>query len=183
MMDSLIFLDSEIGADGALLEVAALKNRDVFWKGTTTQGLAEFVQNATFLVGHNLIHHDLVFLIPHCPALKALTPIDTLYLSPLLFPQWPYHRLVKDDKLYATEINNPLNDCYHCQALFEDEIDAFRAKNASLWSPRGRAAEKHEYWCTNSLICVSSKTTEMSNSLCSPLRVRPQWSLDNAYAN
>lgn len=38
MMDSLIFLDSEIGADGALLEVAALKNRDVFWKGTTTQG-------------------------------------------------------------------------------------------------------------------------------------------------
>lgn len=36
--------------------------------------------------------------------------IDTLYLSPLLFPHRPYHKLLKDDKLQTEEINNPLND-------------------------------------------------------------------------
>ena len=37
--------------------------------------------------------------------------VDTLYISPLLFPERPYHRLVKDDKLVSDQMNNPVNDC------------------------------------------------------------------------
>lgn len=36
--------------------------------------------------------------------------IDTLCLSPLLFPMRPYHALIKDDKLQSDSLNNPLND-------------------------------------------------------------------------
>jgi len=51
--------------------------------------------------------------------------IDTLYLSPLLFPKKPYHKLVKDDKLTTDELNNPLNDAKKARDLFNDEIEAF----------------------------------------------------------
>lgn len=51
--------------------------------------------------------------------------IDTLYLSPLLFPKRPYHSLVKDDKLQIEELNNPVNDSLKAKELFEDEVNAF----------------------------------------------------------
>jgi ATP-dependent DNA helicase RecQ len=40
----------------------------------------------------------------------AIPAIDTLPLSPLLFPKKPYHRLIKDDKLFSDQLNNPIND-------------------------------------------------------------------------
>lgn len=51
--------------------------------------------------------------------------IDTLYLSPLLFPNRPYHALLKYDKLCAEELNNPLNDSIKAMQLFYDEVNAF----------------------------------------------------------
>ena len=67
--------------------------------------------------------------------MKYLTPlfpkeikgkiIDTLYLSPLLFPKRPYHKLLKDDKLQVDELNNPVNDSQKASALFYDEVNAF----------------------------------------------------------
>ncbi|MDA3823581.1 MAG: hypothetical protein PF450_13360 [Bacteroidales bacterium] len=33
--------------------------------------------------------------------------IDTLFLSELLFPEKPCHKLVKDDKLDPENLNNP----------------------------------------------------------------------------
>jgi len=51
--------------------------------------------------------------------------IDTLYLSPLMFPRKPYHALLKDDKLQTDEINNPLNDAIKARDLFFDEVTAF----------------------------------------------------------
>ena len=58
-------------------------------------------EGAAFVVGHNVIRHDLPALAMLFPSLKlnALPAVDTLELSPLAFPENPYHSLVKDYKL------------------------------------------------------------------------------------
>lgn len=58
--------------------------------------------------------------------------IDTLFLSPLLFPAKPYHSLLKDEKLQTEEINNPLNDSKKAQDLFNDEVAVFHRLNDDL---------------------------------------------------
>ena len=59
--------------------------------------------------------------------LLAAEVIDTLYLSPLLFPKRPYHALLKDDKLQTDQLNDPVNDARKAAALFYDEVNAFFA--------------------------------------------------------
>ena len=51
--------------------------------------------------------------------------IDTLFLSPLVFPQKPYHKLLKDDKIIVDQLNNPLNDSMKCKILFDEEVAAY----------------------------------------------------------
>jgi len=83
---------------------------------------------ASFLLGHNLLTHDLPLLQAVAPdlALLRLPAIDTLRLSPLAFPQNPYHRLIKDYKLIRASLNSPLADCRSTLALFHDQHQAFR---------------------------------------------------------
>ena len=77
-----------------------------------------FVSKCDTICGHNIINHDLKYT-----ALRGNpTIIDTLYLSPLLFPKRPYHKLVKDDKLQVDELNNPANDSMKARDLLNDEI-------------------------------------------------------------
>ncbi len=95
--------------------------------------LDDFGHGASFLLGHNLIEHDLPILRDAAPALAllALPPVDTLRLSPLAFPQNPYHRLVKDYKLIRASLNSPLADCRTTLTLFSDQHAAFEALGAS----------------------------------------------------
>jgi len=80
-----------------------------------------FVSRCDTVCGHNIINHDLKYT-----ALRGnLTVVDTLFLSPLLFPQRPYHHLVKDDKLQVDELNNPVNDSMKARDLLNDEIAAW----------------------------------------------------------
>ena len=76
---------------------------------------------------HNIINHDLKYLRKAGVTLEYGDHdiLDTLFLSPLLFPAKPYHALVKDDKLQTQEINNPLNDSIKAKDLFFDEVAAF----------------------------------------------------------
>lgn len=93
----------------------------------------EFVNDANFLCGHNVINHDMRYLYEsmgqgeYDDFLSYWNVIDTLYLSPLIFPQRPYHSLFKDDKLVTDELNNPLNDAKKVKNLFLDEVEAFRS--------------------------------------------------------
>ena len=86
-----------------------------------TQSRAEFdtfVSTSDFVCGHNIIRHDLRFItLKNNP-----TIVDTLFLSPLLFPKHPYHHLVKDEKLMVDEFNNPVNDSMKARDLFNDEV-------------------------------------------------------------
>ena len=89
-------------------------------------------EGAAFVLGHNVIAFDQ-------PALAALHPglllhrlplIDTLELSPVAFPQNPYHRLVKDYKLCTTTRNDPVRDAELAYALFVDQSEALQQRVA-----------------------------------------------------
>lgn len=90
--------------------------------------LDELAQGAEAVLGHNIIEHDLPILHAYDAnlVLHSLPVIDTLRLSPLAFPQNPYHRLIKDYKLVRDSLNSPLADCKTTWALFQDQLQAFR---------------------------------------------------------
>ena len=48
---------------------------------------------------------------------KKWTLVNTLYVSPLLFTERPYHRLLNDDKLVSEQMNSPVNDCEKARDL------------------------------------------------------------------
>ena len=76
------------------------------------------------ILGHNIIDHDLALLQKFYPHLNLLNKpvIDTLLLSPLAFPKWPYHKLIKDYKLVSYSRNKPADDARLSWSLFEDEV-------------------------------------------------------------
>lgn len=82
---------------------------------------------ADFVLGHNVLDHDLPIVRALAPdlALHDLPVVDTLRLSPLAFPQNPYHRLVKDYKLIRDSLNSPLSDCRATWTLYQDQYQAF----------------------------------------------------------
>lgn len=87
---------------------------------------------AAFVLGHNVVAFDQPALAALHPelALHRLPLIDTLELSPLAFPQNPYHRLVKDYKLCTTTRNDPVRDAELAYALFTDQNEALQQRVA-----------------------------------------------------
>lgn len=126
MAESIVFIDSEIGvSDQKILDLGAVKENGLQFHSPSIGEFSAFIAGAAFLCGHNIIHHDLHYLRPLLAQPLSAKPIDTLYLSPLLFPERPYHALLKDDKLQTDELNDPLNDAEKARKLFYDEVNAF----------------------------------------------------------
>lgn len=132
---SIAFIDAEIDPiSGKVLDIGGVKrNGDNFHKPSVNEFIY-FLEGTKFVCGHNILKHDVKYL---GDALKSAginhnNLIDTLYLSPLLFPTKPYHALLKDDKLQSEELNNPLNDSIKAKDLLFDEIDAFKWTDNSL---------------------------------------------------
>lgn len=126
-------LDLEIGADGTLLAVGALYGQQELARSgrldrrAVLAELADFGRDAVYLLGHNLLGHDLPYLQAAAPELALLGKpvVDTLYLSPLAFPENPYHRLVKDYKLVRDSLNDPLADARLATRLLAEQWHAF----------------------------------------------------------
>lgn len=118
------FIDLEVDGRGKILDIGGVKAGQGFHSARIPE-FADFVSDCDCLCGHNIIEHDIKYLKPFLR--KEYILIDTLYLSPLLFPQKPYHKLLKDDKILTEELNNPLNDSLKAQSLYEDEVRAFNA--------------------------------------------------------
>ena len=53
-------------------------------------------------------------------------------LSALLFPNKPYHHLIKEDKLKPEDSNNPLNDSINAMKLFYEEVEAFNRLDSDM---------------------------------------------------
>ena len=132
-------VDVEVGmSDRKVHDIGALRYDGAVYHGCVTRDLADFLRDVEFVCGHNIIHHDAKYLFGE-ETVRAGTVdspytggqggsrfpwilVDTLYMSPLLFPERPYHRLLKDDKLESEQMNNPVNDCEKARDLLMDEI-------------------------------------------------------------
>ena len=114
-------IDIEISMnDHRIHDIGALRwDRAVFHSAKKIE-LLDFLKGVDFVCGHNIIHHDAKYLFEEDVYPWIL--VDTLYISPLLFPEKPYHRLLKNDKLVTEQLNNPVNDCEKAYDLLMDEV-------------------------------------------------------------
>ena len=88
-----------------------------------------FLNGVDFVCGHNIVNHDAKYLFADTN--PGFLLVDTLYLSPLLFPERPYHKLLKDDKLISEQLNNPVNDCEKARDLLMDEVARWQSLSVS----------------------------------------------------
>jgi ATP-dependent DNA helicase RecQ len=136
-MNSIAFIDTEISlTNHEILDIGGIKDDGQSIHTKSTAELITFIDGVDFICGHNILNHDLKYLQKAFTGsgINHLKVIDTLFLSPLLFPMKPYHHLVKDDKLQTEEFNNPLNDSIKARDLFNDESNAFNELDNSLKS-------------------------------------------------
>lgn len=134
-MQSIIFVDTEINPQSnKIVDMAAIKADGSVFHKVSLPEFVRFVAGSTFVCGHNILAHDTKYIgkVLIDAGVDAANIIDTLHLSPLLFPTKPYHALLKDDKLQTDEANNPLNDAIKARDLFYDEVAAFRQLDASM---------------------------------------------------
>ena len=118
------FLDVEVSVkERRVRDIGALRWDNSVFHSCNKQELVEFLNEVDFLCGHNIINHDVKYLFGKDSHKWEL--VDTLYVSPLLFPERPYHRLLKDDKLICDQMNNPVNDCKKAYDLLMDEVAAW----------------------------------------------------------
>lgn len=117
----LAFVDIEVGLkDHKIHDIGAVRYDGAFFHKASKGELFDFLKDVHYVCGHNIINHDAKYLFGDKSYNWLL--VDTLYMSPLLFPERPYHKLVKDDKLMNEQINNPVNDCEKARDLLMDEI-------------------------------------------------------------
>lgn len=115
------FVDVEIGLqDKKIHDIGAIRWDGAVFHSANKREFMAFLKNVEFVCGHNIINHDAKYLFGADAHSYSL--VDTLFLSPLLFPERPYHRLVKDDKLVSDQMNNPVNDCEKARDLLMDEV-------------------------------------------------------------
>ena len=138
--DEIAFIDTEVRVtDNKIADIGAVRTELPvltadglkFHSGNIWQ-FEQFLKNVTFVCGHNIINFDLKYVMPMLERAGVRSVIDTLCLSPLLFPQKPYHKLVKDDKLQSDDLNNPLNDAIKAMELFMDEVSVFESLDDTL---------------------------------------------------
>lgn len=122
-MGRFVFVDSEINSKNQITDLGAIKDDGAEFHNGNPRFFASFVTNSSFVVGHNIFRHDLLYLKKYLP--NRYTVIDTLFWSPILFPNKPYHKLVKDDKIDNDDVNNPLSDSIKCRDLYYDEVSKF----------------------------------------------------------
>lgn len=127
-MNSIVFFDTEIDpTSNKIKDIGGIRdNGNIFHSGSITDFIS-FLRDSHFICGHNIIRHDYKY-IQSAIANSGINPdniIDTLFLSPLLYPAKPYHALLKDDKLQCDDLNNPLNDSIKAKDLFYDEVSKF----------------------------------------------------------
>lgn len=127
-MPGIVFFDTEIHTETKkVLDIGAIRDDGAKLHSPSIKAFTDFLKGRHYVCGHNIIAHDLQYMDSHITAvIPNYLAIDTLCLSPLLFPMRPYHALVKDDKLQSDSVNNPLNDSLKAKELFDDEISTYR---------------------------------------------------------
>ncbi|MBK8747304.1 MAG: RecQ family ATP-dependent DNA helicase [Saprospiraceae bacterium] len=134
-MNSIAFIDTEVSPESKkIVDIGGIKDDNAIFHSPSIIDFTEFLEGSQFICGHNIINHDIRYIRTAVVGARidANNIIDTLFLSPLLFPTKPYHALLKDDKLQTEESNNPVNDSIKARDLFYDEINAFQKLDDGL---------------------------------------------------
>ncbi|KOS05666.1 ATP-binding protein [Flavobacterium akiainvivens] len=132
---SITFIDTEIESNkGKILDIGAIKADGNHFHKPSLGDFTQFLRGSEYVCGHNILNHDIKYVgnAVYDAGIDPSNIIDTLYLSPLLFPTKPYHALLKDDKLQTEDTNNPLNDSIKARDLFNDEVAAFYQTDEKL---------------------------------------------------
>lgn len=128
-----LLLDIEINEKNVMYSIGAVFGDTTFSTQpgskidlNTLKKLDEFGRDADFILGHNIISHDIPRILEVATDLKILQKplIDTLYLSPLAYPENPYHRLVKDYQLVRDSVNDPVQDAVLAGKVFGEQWDS-----------------------------------------------------------
>ena len=101
-MNSIAFIDTEIEPKSRkILDIGSVKGDGSTFHKTSVAEFIQFLNGTQFICGHNIFNHDLKYIGKAVAdaGINSANIIDTLFLSPLLFPTKPYHALLKDDKL------------------------------------------------------------------------------------
>ena len=124
----IVFIDTEVYLQTKkVADYGAVREDGAVLHSQSKADFEDFVSKCDTVCGHNIIYHDLKYTdLRGKPRI-----VDTLFLSPLLFPKRPYHHLVKDDKLQVDELNNPVNDSLKARDLLNDEIAAWHQLSAN----------------------------------------------------
>jgi ATP-dependent DNA helicase RecQ len=188
LMAQTLILDLETTRAGKIRHIGAIFNGSVYEKVKNAgsvkilKELDRFAQSATFILGHNLLGHDFPVLKIAAPWLELLKKpvIDTLYLSPLAFPQNPYHRLVKDYKLVRTAMNRPVEDAKLAASVFGDQWNRF----LSLAGQHPAAIDFYRFCFQESLFngFCGSGHAEVFSKLTSQTLLSPEEALDRFMA-
>ncbi|MEO8769053.1 MAG: RecQ family ATP-dependent DNA helicase [Ferruginibacter sp.] len=134
-MNSIAFIDTEIEPKShKILDIGSVKDNGNSFHSNSVTDFIKFLNGTEYICGHNILNHDLLYIQQAVTDAK-INPaniIDTLFLSPLLFPTRPYHALLKDDKLQTEDTNNPLNDSIKAKDLFLEEVSIFNQVEEKL---------------------------------------------------
>ena len=134
-MNSIAFVDTEIEPKSRkILDIGGIKGEGNSFHSNSIAEFTNFLRGTKFVCGHNIFNHDVKYIGKAVvdAGINSANIIDTLFLSPLLFPTKPYHALLKDDKLQTEDANNPLNDSIKAKDLFFDEVAAFQQTEEAL---------------------------------------------------
>lgn len=134
-MNSIAFVDTEIEPKSRkILDIGSVKSDGNSFHSNSITDFIKFLNGTQFICGHNILNHDLQYIQNALldAKINSANIIDTLFLSPLLFPTKPYHSLLKDDKLQSEDTNNPLNDSLKAKYLFFDEVSTFNKTDEKL---------------------------------------------------
>jgi ATP-dependent DNA helicase RecQ len=135
LLPLLTFFDLEADVKSQkIMDIGAVRSDGASFHRNDLKAFVNFQEGSTFLIGHNIFRHDLRLIAKAMgiPKWRRSISIDTLLLSPLLFPAHPYHRLLKDDHFRPEELNDPLEDARKSMDLFYEEVAAFKSLDERL---------------------------------------------------
>ena len=86
-MKPILFFDAEINPEnGQILDIGAVDADGRQFHAASVGEFTDFVNEYTFFGGHNILSFDLKYLEAAIPQSASTQYVDTLCLSPLLFP-------------------------------------------------------------------------------------------------
>ncbi|AHM63221.1 RecQ familyATP-dependent DNA helicase [Flammeovirgaceae bacterium 311] len=135
------------------------------WRTLSLHDFERFCEKATVLCGHNIFAHDIPQLIKAgvSPQFSKKAFIDTLYLSPLLFPNKPYHRLIKDYQLISGHFNNPVEDAKLACMVLEECLEAYHSLPIDFKSILADLLKNQPQFSTFFKLVIDSREPSLKN--------------------